>query len=123
MKKFQIMGVTDEVTTCDCCGRANLKRTVCLRSVEDAEDVFYGTQCAAVAMKIPAADVRKGITAATRAADEARRVAWQAEADAKFEAWRNFLVSRTGGSDVYLMIQEMGGFRAAQEEYAKVKVC
>ena len=38
--------ITDEVTTCDCCGKAGLKRTVLMR-LDDDSLVNFGTTCAA----------------------------------------------------------------------------
>ena len=38
--------ITDDVTTCDCCGRSGLKRTVLMR-LDDESLVNYGTTCAA----------------------------------------------------------------------------
>jgi hypothetical protein len=41
-----IIGISDEVTDCECCGKNNLKRTVVLKFSES--DVrYYGTTCAA----------------------------------------------------------------------------
>lgn len=40
---YQI-GVTDEITTCDCCGKENLKRTVVFKTEEDY--LFFGSDCA-----------------------------------------------------------------------------
>lgn len=40
-----ILGISEEVTTCECCGRSNLKRTVALK-IDDAV-VYYGCDCAA----------------------------------------------------------------------------
>lgn len=46
---FTVLGTCDNVTTCDCCGRADLKRTVAL---DDGEGVtYYGTACASKATK------------------------------------------------------------------------
>jgi hypothetical protein len=42
----RILGITDEITTCDHCGREGLKRTVAL-CMADGEIVHYGTTCAA----------------------------------------------------------------------------
>ncbi len=47
MLKFKRLGVTEEITSCDCCGRANLKLTVCLENNETGELVHYGRFCAA----------------------------------------------------------------------------
>lgn len=46
---MKILGINDEVTTCECCGRTNLKRTVILES-ETIGIVRYGTDCAAAAV-------------------------------------------------------------------------
>jgi len=42
------LGITDEVTTCECCGKSNLKRTVALDNGGGV--VYYGTSCAARAL-------------------------------------------------------------------------
>jgi hypothetical protein len=38
--------ITDEITTCDCCGRSELKATVAMR-LSDGGILFYGRTCAA----------------------------------------------------------------------------
>ena len=53
---LRLVGITDIISTCDCCGRQNLKRTVLLTTSEDRfpdkdECKAYGTQCAATALK------------------------------------------------------------------------
>lgn len=46
---LKVLGTTDEITTCDCCGKANLKLTVALES--DATGIIhYGRDCAARAI-------------------------------------------------------------------------
>lgn len=42
----RFLGVSDEVTTCECCGKKNLKRTVAI-SFDGGSPVYYGTDCAA----------------------------------------------------------------------------
>lgn len=46
---FKLLGITDEITTCDCCGRSNLKCTVALEN-EAGEIVHYGRDCAGKAL-------------------------------------------------------------------------
>lgn len=41
----RILGINDEQTVCDCCGKKNLKRTVIIDKGE-GEIVRYGTTCA-----------------------------------------------------------------------------
>lgn len=43
---MRYLGMTDEVTACDCCGKSDLQRTVAFET-EDGEVVHYGTTCAA----------------------------------------------------------------------------
>lgn len=39
------LGTTDSVTTCDCCGKSNLKLTVCME-LDCGDIAHYGTTCA-----------------------------------------------------------------------------
>lgn len=41
---MKVLGYTDEVTTCDCCGKKNLKGSFCIETDEGAE-VYYGSVC------------------------------------------------------------------------------
>lgn len=45
----KILGITDAISTCDCCGKRNLKKAVELE-MESGEIVFYGTDCAGAAL-------------------------------------------------------------------------
>jgi hypothetical protein len=45
----KILGITDEVTTCGCCGRNGLKKTIALEI--DEVLTHYGTQCAANSLR------------------------------------------------------------------------
>ena len=39
--------IDDTVTTCDCCGRQNLKATVLMRNAETGAEFHFGRTCAA----------------------------------------------------------------------------
>lgn len=87
---MKVLGINDEVTTCECCGRSNLRRTVVLGT--DAGEVRYGTECAARAMKRGKLDVERAIrTAELEAA--ARR---QAEANAEWDRYAAWLQATYG---------------------------
>ena len=45
---YRILGTTEENTTCDCCGKRNLKKTVVLES--ESGIVYFGVDCAAAAV-------------------------------------------------------------------------
>ena len=122
---MKILGITDERDSCDCCGKNGLKRTVALETAM-GEFVFYGTTCAANALKRPAKDVRTEARTAQAARDDAARAAREAEAAKRHEAWVSFLVERTGGRfqfdgapDVVAMIAAAGGFAAARAAFAE----
>lgn len=42
----KLLGITDERTTCDCCGKTNLKR-VAVIDLGEGNIVYYGRDCAA----------------------------------------------------------------------------
>ena len=119
MNRFTIQGITDERDSCDCCGKSNLKRTVALADADDGgEVVFFGTTCAARAMKIPAAEVRKGARNAQREKDQAAAVARSKAAAAAEAVWFAFLVEQTGKTSVADGIAAMGGFAAARAAFS-----
>jgi hypothetical protein len=43
---MKVIGMSDDVNTCDCCGKTDLKRTVVLQDNETGETFHYGTTCA-----------------------------------------------------------------------------
>lgn len=125
MRQFQFLGTTDEHTSCDCCGKKNLKSTVAIRNLETGEDVFFGVTCAARALKLQVAEVRKGAADADRAEADRREAVRRAAAEAESARWTAFLTRATGGINdwsgkpcTFLMVQSLGGFAAARAQYA-----
>jgi hypothetical protein len=76
---MKILGINNEVTTCECCGRTNLKRTVVLAS--DNGQVHYGTECAAKALRCDAKTVTNGIRTAVEETARQRQIAANVEMD------------------------------------------
>jgi hypothetical protein len=77
---FVVLGTTDEVTTCDHCGRTDLKGTIRLGAVDPATgevdgEVFYGAVCGARAAGRTVKQFRDEAKAADRAAREAEQAA------------------------------------------------
>lgn len=114
----KFLGNTDDVTTCDCCGRANLKSTVAL-SIDDGEPVFYGVTCAAHALKMPAKDVRSESKRADL--EKARKEAAAREERYRAESapWFAFLAANGHGGDNFLRIESLGGYKAARAAYER----
>lgn len=42
-----LLGITDDHTDCQLCGKTGLKRTVALRDLDGGDVLYYGTDCAA----------------------------------------------------------------------------
>lgn len=113
----KFLGNSDDVTTCECCGRTNLKSTVAL-SINDAEAVYFGVTCAARALAMDAKLVRKASKAADDAKYRAEHAARQAKAEAEFALWDAFLKAYGTGDCVFTRIQSLGGYPAARALFA-----
>ena len=118
-----VLGNSDDVTACDCCGRADLKKTVAL-SFDGGAAVYYGTTCAALALGRKPVEIK----ADARAADKARRQAeeWARYQDhaAKTALWQSFLNERAPGivdfdgkPNTFRQIEHLGGYAAARAAY------
>jgi hypothetical protein len=111
-----ILGISDSVTTCECCGRTNLKKTVAV-SFDSNAPVYYGTECAARATGRKAKDV----TVAAKVADDARAADARLESEKKAAAedarWDAFLAAKAPGLSRFAAIQALGGFAAARAAY------
>lgn len=80
-------GLTDDVNTCDHCGRVDLKATVRM-VIQDADgnddgEQYMGVVCAARMTGRKAADIRTEANRADRARIDAQRAAWHAWQNAK----------------------------------------
>jgi hypothetical protein len=124
MQRYRYEGTSDEVTACECCGKTGLKSTVAITDLDTDQTLYFGTTCAARALRVQVADVRAG----TRAADDAKAAersrAQRAAHQAQAERWHAYLVARTGGLrgydgtlDVFAMIQSLGGYAKAREGF------
>lgn len=90
MKVYKVKGTTNDVTTCDLCGKQELKGTVMLMPLdvdgnEDGDVSYFGTSCAAKAAGWTVRKVNAGVKAAKdeeRARQDAdRRAAWAAQTE------------------------------------------
>lgn len=86
-----ILGTTDTVTTCECCGRSDLKTTVVFGNEDGTPTAYYGSECAAKFSGTTKAVIAKTV------ATLAKKVREQAEKDrnrkanadrAAYDAWK-----------------------------------
>jgi hypothetical protein len=87
-KVFRVLGTTDDVTTCELCGREELKGTVVLMPLDEdgndfGEPVYYGSACGAKA----AGWTTREVVSAAKKADTERREAERAAREAKDREW------------------------------------
>lgn len=79
MKRFRLIQIVDHVTTCDCCGRSKLAKTIEMIDMDNDEVVHYGTTCAGLALGLSTKDgakvVKSAIDRLELAKVDARRVA------------------------------------------------
>jgi len=116
----KVLGISDEVTTCELCGKANLKCTVALDLTgEGSEPVYYGRDCAGM---VKYGKKSSGNTVkVVREFEDEQRVAKEQERraarDAEFARWDAFLKAHGTGGDVFTRIQSLGGFAKARALY------
>lgn len=112
----KFLGTSDEVTTCDCCGKANLKSTVAL-SIDEAEPVYFGVTCAARALKTGVNEVKRGTAVADRERAEAERKARDEAQRAAQAPWFAFLAAHGKGDNDFSRIESLGGYKAARARF------
>jgi hypothetical protein len=125
VRRFRILGTTDEIHTCDLCGRTDLKSTVELDEFDadgnrlTDEPLHFGTTCASKATRWPAKRIRDEIRAIERERAEAERKRWRDEHAARFAGWAEFLDARCPehAGNVFLQCRALGGFKAARAEF------
>ncbi len=45
-RQFNILGICDNVNSCDCCGKTQLQKTVAIENCETGAIGYFGTSCA-----------------------------------------------------------------------------
>jgi hypothetical protein len=133
-----ILGTTDEVNTCDCCGRTDLKDTVALEDDQTGAILYYGCVCAAKKQNVPS----KQIKSEAKKADDIRRKAAQAEKnrldeieDSRYQAFIDNKVAGqrvtpdvftgrvTGKENRFNQLQFLGGFVKVRKMYEAENNC
>lgn len=110
-----MLGTSDEVQQCECCGRDDLKKTIAL-SVDDGDPLFFGETCAARALARSAKDVRAMARRADFEKREREAMALRAEHDRRFELGRVWLNERVPElrDQRFEQIEKLGGWQAIQ---------
>ncbi|MFM9368085.1 hypothetical protein [Streptomyces sp. Da 82-17] len=111
-KAFEVRGMTDEITTCELCGREELRGTVQMIEL-DADgnpdrDLYFGTACAAKAAGWTQRDLKARIKAAETARREAGVREREARRDAENAAFEAYLLETYGTSDRQAVVERRG---------------
>lgn len=89
--------ITDEVNTCDCCGRTGLKATVAMK-LSDGSILHYGRTCAARNSGKSSKQIRQEVFA-----EQARKQNQAAQLAHRLEAWNAYQADDFG--NVCLQVQ------------------
>lgn len=110
------LGTTQERTTCDRCGKVDLKATVAFEFDHGGIE-YYGVDCAARVLRTPEAEVRKAARKADTEKHEAELAKKSAEHATRVKPWFDFLKAKTGHTEVMAAIQSLGGYAKAKEAF------
>lgn len=131
-KRFGTRGTTSDITTCDCCGRADLKSTVIIVGLdaggaETGDLRHYGSTCAAKALGL----THKAVKAKAQSFKAMRDAAgeWAMESSEAYGAWRvihNAIIDEvdsmpSAGLDRYATIERLHEERGANALYAQAR--
>lgn len=114
----KFLGNTDDVTTCECCGRSDLKSTVAL-SIDESDAVYYGVTCAARALGRPANEIRVEARKADQEKARLERKAREERYERESAPWFSFLAHHGVGSDNFRRIESLGGYKAARAKFER----
>lgn len=84
MQRFKVKGVNDDKDTCECCGKAGLKRVVWIEDTETLEVRHFGTTCATNPAK--AFGLKREIGKAVREFDSKQKQKARAALDERIKA-------------------------------------
>lgn len=57
--EFKIIGFTDKVNECDCCGKTELKGTYCI--LIEGNEFYYGSTCASNTINVSTEEIKKQV--------------------------------------------------------------
>jgi len=108
-------------STCECCGREGLKRTV--KMVNGAAVLWMGVGCAAKGTGVSVREVNAAERVVQKETDDVAYKAQAAEHDAYMVRWHAHLDARCPEhkGEVLLQVRALGGMSKASEGYAKEK--
>lgn len=113
---MRILGVSDEVDACECCGRQKLKRTIALE-LPDGSATYYGTSCAAQALGWEAKTVRAEARKAQQVKDDAAAAERSRVKDAECAAWFAFVAAASGLGDFHKGLEALGGLSRTWQRF------
>ena len=131
-KRFGTRGTTGDITTCDCCGKSDLKSTVIIVGLdaggaETGDLRHYGSTCAAKALGI----AHKAIKSTAQSFSAQRDAAgnWAIDSSEAYQQWRaihNAIIDEVNampreGLDRYATVERLHEERGANALYAQAR--
>jgi hypothetical protein len=132
IKRFGTRGTTSDITTCDCCGKSDLKQTVIIVGLDEGgaetgDLRHYGSTCAAKALGL----THKAVKGASQSFKAQRDAAadWAMESSEAYQQWRtihNTIIDEVdrmprAGLDRYATVERLHEERGANALYAQAR--
>lgn len=105
-------------STCECCGREGLKRTV--KMVSGDAVLWMGVGCAAKGTGVSVREINAAERAEQKTADDAERKAREIASNLEFARWQAHLNARCPEhrGSILVQIRTLGGMTLAREGFA-----
>jgi hypothetical protein len=107
-------------TTCQCCGKEELKKTVKVISTDGTTVLWMGTGCAAKACGVGVKEFGRALKGEQDAEDTREREEADLARRAEMARWRAHLDARCPEhrGDIFRQLQALGGMKAARAGYS-----
>lgn len=70
---YELVAITDEVTTCGSCGRSDLKKTYAIRPESGGEVSYYGSECAQRILYVNQKELNQKVNKLKKAVESAKQ--------------------------------------------------
>lgn len=118
MPSVKFLGTTDEVTTCEVCGKKNLKKTIAV-SIDESDPIYMGSECATRKLGRSLKEVNTEVRKAEREQAEREAAERRRKWDEAQAPWFAYIRTFGKGDDDFTRIESLGGFKAAQEAFKR----
>lgn len=123
---YRNLGFTEEITSCDCCGKVDLKGTYAIENMLTGDILYFGCVCAAKRMNWSKKDFVSKYKSEEKEQNEAARAEYRSSSEMKaYDAWVANLPdidTDEGWNKRMLLLKEQGPLYKNALEVKKVEI-